>query len=128
MMNLALIVLKSGQTLVSQSDELDYEPKVHLVNPYVVSGKTKITLTRWPEYTDDTHVLLRSDDLLTVCEPTELVIEAYCKKIGKKPEDFEVAEEEKEEQKMLLTEEEGSIRNNDDSYEPHYREEPDTSW
>jgi len=47
--------------------------------------------------------------------------------VGKKPEDFEVAEEEKEEQKMLLTEEEGSIRN-DDSYEPQYREEPDTSW
>ena len=125
MSSLALIVLKTGQTLVSQTDELEYEPKVHLTNPYVVSGKTKVTLTSWPEYTNDVHILLRSDDLLTVCEPNEPIVESYAKKVGKKPEDFEVKEEDQPE---FLTEDEGEVPEGDD-YEPRYQEDTsDTSW
>ena len=125
MSNLALIVLKTGQTLVSQTDELEYEPKVHLLKPYIVSGKAKVTLTPWPEYTNDAHILLRSDDLLTVCEPTESIVESYAKKVGKKPEDFVVNEEDQPE---FLTEDEGEVPDGDE-YEPRYREEDgDSSW
>ena len=122
-MNLALIILKTGQTLVSRSEELEYEPKVHLIEPHIVSGQKKITLTPWPPYTDDSHILLRSDDLLTVCEPTQEILESYAKKVGADPASFSVKEEE---QKVLLTEEEGDIP--EDGYEPEYIEEPDNSW
>ena len=81
-MNLVLMVLKNGLTIVSYSEELDHEPRVHLIKPHTVSGKSKLTLTSWPEHTDDDHVLIRSDDLLTVCEPTKQVSDAYRRKVG----------------------------------------------
>ena len=74
-MNIALVILKNGVTLVAQSDELEYEPKCHLTRPMAVSGDKNVVLTVWPKYTDDVDILLRSDDLLTVCEPTERVLE-----------------------------------------------------
>ena len=123
MSNLALIYLKTGQVLVSRSEELEYEPKVHLIEPHSVSGQKKITLTPWPPYTDDGHILLKSDDLLTVCEPPQEILESYAKKVGADPASFSV----KEEEKVLLTETEGDIPN-DDWYEPEYIEEPDNSW
>jgi len=128
-MNLSLLILKSGQTLISQSEELDYEPKVHLVQPYEVSGKTKITLTPWPSYTEDDHILLRSDDLLTVCEPIDSIKNAYIKKIGKTIEDFKVEEQKPE--PVLLNEDEDIPASyqeeyTPDHYEPEYLEEPFT--
>ena len=82
-----------------------------------VSGKTKLSLSRWPEYTDDEHVLLGSDSLLTVCEPSEAVLEAYLKKIGKTIEDFT-----REPETVMLTEDETVPEGED--YEPRYVEEP----
>ena len=85
-----------------------------------VSGKTKLSLSRWPEYTDDDHVLLNTDALLTVCEPAENVKQAYIKKCG-------ITEEEltPKETAVMLNESEqvpGAIE--DDEYEPRYVEEP----
>ena len=82
-----------------------------------VSGKTKLSLNRWPEHTDDEHVLLGSDSLLTVCEPSEAVLEAYLKKIDKTIEDFT-----KEPETVMLTEDETVPEG--DEYEPRYVEEP----
>ena len=82
-----------------------------------MSGKTKLSLQPWPEYTDDEHVLLGSDSLLTVCEPTDAVRDAYLKKIGKTLEDFT-----KEPEAVMLTEDE-TVPEPDD-YEPRYAEEP----
>ena len=87
-MNVVLIVLKNGTVLISESDQLEYEPKGHRTKPHTLSGKAKLVLSSWPEYTDDTHVLLRSDDLLTVCEPQEKLLEAYAKKLGKTLDDL----------------------------------------
>ncbi len=116
-MNLALIILKTGQTLIAQSDELDYEPRCHLVEPYEVSGKTKVTLTRWPLYTDEKHILLNSDDLLTVIEPNQSVKDSYLKKIGKTEEELQ-----SKENKVLLNEEELIPDPPEDPYEPQYLE------
>ena len=82
-----------------------------------LSGKTKLSLQPWPEYTDDEHILLGSDSLLTVCEPTEAVRDAYLKKIGKTLEDFT-----KEPATVMLTEDETVPEGED--YEPRYVEEP----
>jgi hypothetical protein len=116
-MNLALILLKTGPTLIAQSDELDYEPRCHLVEPYEVSGKTKVILTPWPSYTDEKHVLLNSEDLLTVTEPNQQVKDAYLKKIGKTEEELQ-----SKQKKVLLNEENLVPPEPEDPYEPHYIE------
>ena len=87
--------------------------------PYLVSGKQKLSLQRWPDYTEDEHVLITSDNLLTVCEPSPAVRAAYLKKVGMTEEDLKP----KEEPKVLLNEEE-SIPDDEwiDDYEPTYRE------
>lgn len=83
----------------------------------LVSGKTKLTLTRWPEYTRDEHILLHSDALLTVCEPTPAVREAYLKKTGLTEEDLKVPE-------APVTLDEDETVPEGDEYEPRYYEEP----
>ena len=114
-MQLTMLLLKSGTTLLSQSEELDYEPKVHLFKPYEVKGTTKVTLTSWPQYTDDEHILLHSDTILTVVAPKEELAQRYMKKVGIKPEDLKP----KEDEQVLLAEDESVP----DEYEPRYIEE-----
>lgn len=109
--------MKTGQTLVAQTEQLEYEPKVHLVDPYEVTGTKAVTLKEWPLYTDDDHILLQSDTLLTVCEPSIKIRQAYLKKIGKTEDDFKP-----EPIPVLLTEDE-NVPDNED-YEPRYIEEP----
>ena len=114
-MNLALILLRTGQTLVSQMEQLEMEPAVHLISPHVISGKSKVALTRWPDYTNDIHILLRSEELLTVCEPTDKIAESYLKKVGITLEDLNP-----EPKPVILTED--TILD-DEEYEPRYVEE-----
>ena len=99
------------------------EPRCHLFEPMVVGGKTKLTLTPWPSYTDEKHILLHSDSLLTVCEPNQKVLDAYLKKVGKTADDFKP-----EPQPELLQEDEelpgGPLEDYDDDHghEPAYQE------
>ena len=116
-MSLALVLLRNGTSLVSQIDQLEYEPKVHMTSPYIVTGSTKVTLTSWPNYTDDTHILLHSDSILTVCEPNEKLAEAYLAKVGKTLEDLTP-----EPQPVTLNEE-FQFEESEDEYEPRYLEE-----
>ena len=120
-MNLLLVMLKTGQTLVSLSEELDYEPKCHLIEPHEITGKTKITLTPWPPHTNETNILLHGDSLLTVIEPTAAIASQYLKKIGKTMEDLQPKDN-----RVLLNEEE-NVPNlppvPEDEYEPQYIEE-----
>ena len=119
MNQLALLMLKdSGLQLISLTEHLDYEPSVHLLSPHVVSGKTKIVLTPWPEYTDDQHILLKSDALLTVCEPSEAVRTAYLKKMKLTEEDLKPKPT-----RVILSEEEQVPELPEDEYEPTYVEE-----
>ena len=122
MNQVALLILKdSGLQLISLSEQLDYEPSVHMLSPHVVTGKTKIVLTPWPEYTDDQHILLKSDALLTICEPSEAVRKAYLKKM--KLTDADLLPKP---QRVILSEEEqvpDVPELPEDEYEPHYVEE-----
>ena len=122
-MNLALVLLRNGTALVSEIDQLEYEPKVHLTNPHTVSGKTKLSLTRWPEYAVDTHILLRSEELLTVCELEDRVVKSYLNKVGKTEADLQSTPEPamlNEEASTTLPQEDLLY---DDEYEPRYVEE-----
>jgi hypothetical protein len=117
-MNLTLVILKTGQHLVAWCEELDYEPSCHMVAPHLIGGKTKITLTPWPSYTNDEHVLLHKTDILTVCEPNPAVSEAYSKKVAE-PEALKSAP-----RPVILNEEEQVPDLTNDEYEPRYVEEP----
>ena len=92
------------------------------MQPHEVTGKTKITLTPWPSHTEDTDILLSSDSLLTVVEPTKKLADAYLKKIGKTYEDLKPKDN-----KVLLTEDESVPQavvppEDEDEYEPFYME------
>ena len=117
MNQLTLLLLRTGQTLIAQTSQLEHEPRCHMFQPYLVGGKTKLTLTRWPEYTDEEHILLHTDSLLTVCDPSEAVRDKYLEKIGKTLEDFTPREE-----PVLLTEDE-EFDSSIEEYEPDYIEE-----
>ncbi len=122
-MKLSLLLLKSGEHLISATEQLEYEPAVHLANPYTIAGTTKLTLTRWPRYTEDTHILFNSEDLLTAAEPNEQLVNAYLKKTGQTLDDFTEDFPEpgsNDESQVLLQENEQPI---DDTYDPVYMEE-----
>jgi len=116
-MNLSLVILKSGQHLVAWCEELDYEPSCHMVSPHLIGGKAKITLAPWPSYTNDEHVLLHKNDILTVCEPNPAVAEAYGKRVSE-PTLKSTSD------RVILNEEEQIPELTDDDYEPRYVEEP----
>ena len=118
-MNLSLILLKQGLTLIAQTEELDYEPKCHISKAFTVSGKTKLTLTPWPEYTEDEHILIHSDNLLTVCEPTEALRKAYMTKTKLTLEDLKP----KPQRAILNEEDQLPPPPVEDEYEPDYIEE-----
>ena len=129
-MNLSLIILKSGQYIIAQSEELDYEPKVHLTNAYEVSGTKNTVLSKWPLFTDDEHILLHSESLLTVCEPSADVVKSYLRKTGLKEKDLT-----QEPKQVILSEETNAqvidpvpatqedLFYDDEEYEPRYIEE-----
>ena len=118
-MNISLLVLKSGEYLISRVEELEYEPKVHLTLPYLVSGSTKPTLSVWPKYSEDGHILLHSDTLLTVCAPKPDIRNAYMKKVGITEEQLKAS------QKPVILNEDNQDWVDDDNqeYEPRYVEE-----
>lgn len=118
-MDLMLLVLKTGEILVSATEQLDMEPRCHLQRPYLVAGKSKVTLTAWPPHAADQHILLHSDSLLTVCEPSPTVKAMYLHKTGQAAEDFQPKEEQ-----ILLNEDEQLPSNFEDpsDYEPAYQE------
>ena len=125
-MQLTLLLLKTGQTLIAQSESLEYEPKCHLLQPYEVSGKTKVTLSAWPPHALDQHILLHSDSLLTVCDPSPTVKAMYLKRINKQESDFLPVEEKTEqvEQEPVMLDEQNdlSLLDDYDGYEPSYQE------
>lgn len=79
MMTPQLLLLKSGIYLLSQTEQLDEEPACHLIKPYQVSPNG--TLTPWPLHTVDDDVLIYSDTIATILEPTPELAEKYRKHI-----------------------------------------------
>ena len=108
------MLLKTGERLITATEQLEYEPKVLLICPYLISGKTSLTIAPWPDVCVDEHILLHTDSLLTIGEPKAALKELYIKKAGKRVEELA-----KPAQPQLLNEE-----SNDESYEPRYVEEP----
>lgn len=53
-------------------------------NEEVITTQTDyIILEKFPKYTNQEQVYLRANDILTICDPEDLVIECYQKTLGK---------------------------------------------
>ena len=74
-MQTMIIILKSGVHLISKVEQLEEEPSCHLQDPYLI--KDDGTLEPWPRYTTDTDVLLYSETLATIVEPTNEIKKKY---------------------------------------------------
>ena len=70
-----VVILRSGIHLISKVEQLDEEPNCHLEDPYLI--KDDGTLEPWPRYTTDTDVLLYSETLGTIVEPTNEIKKKY---------------------------------------------------
>ena len=70
-----VVILRSGIHLISKVEQLDEEPNCHLEDPYLI--KDDGTLEPWPRYTTDTDVLLYSETLATIVEPTNEIKKKY---------------------------------------------------
>ena len=71
------LILKSGTTLISEIVEMDSEvgePDCQLVNPFEIIDDT---LVRWPKITEQKFILINSDSILTLVEPTEKILSEY---------------------------------------------------
>ena len=74
-MEVMVVILRSGIHLISKVEQLEEEPNCHLQDPYLI--KDDGTLEPWPSYTVDTDVLLYSETLATIVEPTNEIKKKY---------------------------------------------------
>ena len=74
-MQIALIILKSGIELITMAEQMDEEPSCHMKDPYKIMEDG--TLEPWPRYTIDTDVMLYSDNIATIVEPTSELKKKY---------------------------------------------------
>lgn len=73
-------VAPEGAVFVEQSEETEINEKT---GEEVITTQTDyITLQKFPRYTTQSQVYLRSDDILTICDPGHLVLECYQKTVG----------------------------------------------
>jgi len=74
------LLLKVDTVLVSEIEEVPSElgePDCKLINPYEVDDTYE--LQPWPEVTNQKELMIHSDSILTVVDPTPEIIEKYLK-------------------------------------------------
>ena len=85
MKNLKVLVTKHGLVLVTQIEEVDSdlgEPDCKLINPYeLYKEKTEYKLRKWPDFSDQKELMIHSDSLFTIVDPTVWQVEMYAKEL-----------------------------------------------
>jgi hypothetical protein len=75
------LLLKNDVVLVSEIVEVGSElgePDCKLTNPYKLVGESNIPfLEPWITFTDQTEIMIHSDSILTIVEPTEKITKLY---------------------------------------------------
>ena len=72
------ILIDVDNVLISEIEEVDAalgDPNCKLTKPYRFYGDGK--LEPWPKGTNDTELMLRAEDILTIVDPTPELIEQY---------------------------------------------------
>jgi len=79
MKNVKCLLLKSNQVVVSEVEEITAElgePDCKLIKPFLLNVETS-ELTQWLSFTDQTDMMIRSDDVLTFVDPNTEVLKNY---------------------------------------------------
>ena len=74
------LLVDVDNVLISEVVEVDAElgdPNCRLVNPYRFLGEGKFE--PWPKATNQRELMIRSEDILTIADPTPEVVEEYLK-------------------------------------------------
>ena len=82
--NIQCLLLKNNQVLIAEVEEIMADigaPDCRIINPYLLNQSSG-ELTKWLDFTNQTDVMMRSDDVLTFVEPNENLISKY-KEIAK---------------------------------------------
>jgi len=74
-METMMVVLRTGLQLIAKMETLEEEPALHLEKPYLIRDDG--TLEPWPKWSRDDDVLLYSESLATIVEPTDEIREKY---------------------------------------------------
>lgn len=83
--NLKVLVTKQGLVLVTQIEEVNTdlgEPDCKLINPYeLYKEDNEYHLRKWPDFSEQKELMIHSDSIFTIVDPTVWQIEMYAKKI-----------------------------------------------
>ena len=78
MKNIQILILKNEQILISEVTSVTQEigePDCKLIKPYLFESIDN--MKPWPKATDQTELMIRSDSILTIADPTKSVIDRY---------------------------------------------------
>lgn len=73
------LLLKNDQVLISEIEEVQAElgdPNCKLINPFILDRSTN-ELHVWLNFTDKNEIMLRSEDILTMVEPSADILKKY---------------------------------------------------
>ena len=77
------LLLDVDNVIISEVIEVDAElcdPNCKLIKPYLFIDEGN--MKPWPKATNQTELMVRSDDILTIADPTEEVIAKYLELTG----------------------------------------------
>ena len=77
--NIQCLLLKNNKVLVAEVEEVMAdigEPDCRIISPYILDLSSN-ELTKWLEFTNQTDIMMRSDDILTFVEPNGKIIDKY---------------------------------------------------
>ncbi len=72
------LLLKVDTVIVTEIEEIDAEfgePNCKLINPYEFTSEKK--LVPWPEVTNQKEMMIQSDSILTIVDPSTEIIKEY---------------------------------------------------
>lgn len=117
-MEVAIVLLKTGEYIIGFIEELAYEPSCHINQPYELTGNyvilqdVKTIFKKWPKYTNDENILIESSNILTLLEPKNDIKWAYLELTT--PPDLK--KEKEAEPPVFLTEQPNPLDEEDDTY------------
>ena len=77
------LLMDVDNVIISEVIEIDAElgrPDCKLINPYLF--KSIDDMIPWPKATNQRELMIRSDDILTIADPSQEVIEKYLELTG----------------------------------------------
>ena len=82
-MAIKCLLLKNDTLLIAQVEEVlgqIGEPDCRLLKPYLVE-RSSLEITDWLDFTNQTDIMIRSDDVFTFVEPKGELLDKYLEKI-----------------------------------------------